>query len=207
MPIPSDVGALYLARGLRCFGDGFATIILPAHLTAIGYDPTAIGIVLTASLLGTAIFTLAIGAIAPRHDLRTLMLGGALLIVFTGLNFPAIHHIAFVAFVAFIGTINPSTGDLGVLTPLEHAMLARGVSDEGRTHAFARYSLTVICGQTNPLLSTTRPENSLRVLGAVGMSAVGRLRCRALINGTSILRETNTPPVSPTITLRLTTIR
>jgi hypothetical protein len=34
---------------------------------SIGYDPIAIGIVLTASLLGTAIFTLAIGAIAPRH--------------------------------------------------------------------------------------------------------------------------------------------
>jgi predicted MFS family arabinose efflux permease len=28
-----------------------------------------------------------------------------------------------------------------VLVPLEHAMLARGVSDERRTHAFARYSL------------------------------------------------------------------
>jgi len=141
MPMPSDVRTLYVARGLRGFGDGFATIILPAYLTAIGYDPVAIGIVLTASLLGTAIFTLAIGAIAPRHDLRTLMLGGALLIVFTGLAFPVFQHIAFVAFVAFIGTINPSTGDLGVLIPLEHAMLARGVTDEERTHAFARYSL------------------------------------------------------------------
>jgi len=68
MPLPSAVRTLYLARGLRGFGDGFATIILPAYLTAIGYDPIAIGIVLTASLLGTAIFTLAIGAIAPRHE-------------------------------------------------------------------------------------------------------------------------------------------
>jgi len=137
----SDIRTLYLARGLRGFGDGFATIILPAYLTAIGYDPVAIGIVLTASLLGTAIFTLAVGVIAPRHDLRTLMLAGAALMVLTGLAFPNFQHIAFVAAVAFIGTINPSTGDLGVLIPLEHAMLARGVSDEDRTHAFARYSL------------------------------------------------------------------
>jgi len=46
-----------------------------------------------------------------------------------------------IAIVAFIGTINPSTGDLGVLVPLENAMLARGASDEERTHVFARYSL------------------------------------------------------------------
>ncbi len=137
----SDIRTLYVARGLRGFGDGFATIILPAYLTAIGYGPVAIGIVLTASLLGTAIFTLAVGVIAPRHDLRTLMLAGAALMVLTGLAFPNFQHIAFVAAVAFIGTINPSTGDLGVLIPLEHAMLARGVADDERTHAFARYSL------------------------------------------------------------------
>ena len=49
---------LYAARGVRGFGDGFATIILPAYLIAIGYDPIQIGIVLAASLLGTAVLTL-----------------------------------------------------------------------------------------------------------------------------------------------------
>ena len=156
--MPSDVRTLYFARSLRGFGDGFATIILPAYLTAIGYDPIAIGIVLTASLLGTAIFTLAIGAIAPRHDLRTLMLGGALLIVFTGLAFPASQRIALVALVAFIGTINPSTGDLGVLIPLEHAMLARGVSDEERTQAFARYSLIGALSMAVGTLAAAAPD-------------------------------------------------
>ena len=34
----SSVPLLYAARGVRGFGDGFATIILPAYLTAIGYD-------------------------------------------------------------------------------------------------------------------------------------------------------------------------
>jgi len=61
--------------------------------------------------------------------------------VFTGLAFPNFQHIAVIVIVAFIGTINPSTGDLGILVPLEHAMLARGVADQERTHAFSRYSL------------------------------------------------------------------
>src|SRR5580704_918415 len=100
MIMPSNVHLLYVARGVRGFGDGFATIILPAYLTAIGYDIIQIGVVLTASLLGTAVLTLLIGTIAPRHDLRTLMLSGAGIMTLTGLAFPSFQHIAFIAVVA-----------------------------------------------------------------------------------------------------------
>ena len=136
----SDIRILYAARGVRGFGDGFAIIILPAYLSAIGFDSVQIGFVAAASLLGTALLTLAIGFIAPRHDLRNLLLGGALLMACTGLAFPNFEHIALIVLVAFVGTINPATGDLGVLVPLEHAMLARGVPDHERTRTFARYS-------------------------------------------------------------------
>ena len=37
--VRSDVLLLYAARGVRGFGDGFAVIILPAYLSAIGYEP------------------------------------------------------------------------------------------------------------------------------------------------------------------------
>ena len=57
--IAADVRLLYAARGLRGFGDGFAVIILPAYLTAIGYSPLQIGIVATAALLGSSVLTLA----------------------------------------------------------------------------------------------------------------------------------------------------
>jgi len=137
----SMVGLLYLARGLRGFGDGFAIIVLPAYMTALGYDAAAVGLVATASLLGTALLTLCVGWIAPRHDLRALLIFGASLTAATGLAFPNVEHFILIALVAFIGTINPSGGDLGVLVPLEHAVLAKGASDAGRTQVFARYSL------------------------------------------------------------------
>src|SRR5258708_6522675 len=38
------IALLYAARGLRGFGDGFAIIILPAYMTALGYDPVACGL-------------------------------------------------------------------------------------------------------------------------------------------------------------------
>jgi hypothetical protein len=54
---PSDIFYLYAARGLRGFGDGFAMIILPVYLLAIGLTPQQVGIVASASLLGTASLT------------------------------------------------------------------------------------------------------------------------------------------------------
>jgi len=140
-PDRSNVHLLYTARCLRGFGDGFAVIVLPAYLSAIGLNPIEIGLVATASLLGTAVFTLLISLIAPRHDLRNMVLLGAALMVLTGVAFPRFEHAALIAGVAFIGTINPSTGDIGVLVPLEHALLARSIADAERTRAFARYSL------------------------------------------------------------------
>ena len=165
----SDVRLLYAARAVRGFGDGFAIIILPAYLTAIGFDSARIGYVAAASLLGTALLTLAVGFIAPRHDLRNLLLGGAALMACTGAAFPLSEHIAIIALVAFIGTINPSTGDLGVLVPLEHAMLAHGVPDEARTHAFARYSLIGTFAMAAGALAAALPDFVTRAgIGELG---------------------------------------
>ena len=62
------------------------------------------------------------------------------------------------AIVAFAGTINPSTGDLGVLVPLEHAMLAHGVPDHERTRTFARYSLIGALSMAGGSLAAAAPD-------------------------------------------------
>jgi MFS family permease len=173
MTTPSNVSLLYAARGVRGFGDGFAIIILPAYLTTIGYDPVQIGLVATASLLGTALLTMAIGAIAARYDLRSLLLAGACLMAGTGLAFSNVEEFAFVALVAFIGTVNPATGDLGVLVPIEHAMLAHGVTDEERTRTFARYSLIGALSMAAGALAAAAPD--FLVLAGIGKLSAFKL--------------------------------
>ena len=131
--IRSDLRVLYAARGVRGFGDGFAVIILPAYLTAIGFGPFQIGIIATVALLGSSLLTLLVGFFAPRHDLRNLLMLGAALMVATGLAFPQFEHIVTIGLIAFVGTINPQTGDSGVLAhhrlrhlgPQCHECLAR----------------------------------------------------------------------------------
>jgi MFS family permease len=162
----NDILLLYIARGVRGFGDGFAIIILPAYLSAIGLSTGEIGLVVSASLLGTALLTLAVGFVAPRHDLRTLLLVGAVLMACTGVAFPNVEPLAVIALVAFVGTINPSTGDLGVLVPLEHAMLAHGVPDHERTRTFARYSLIGALSMAAGSLAAALPD--LMALADIG---------------------------------------
>ena len=130
----ADILNLYAARAARGFGDGFAAIILPAYLLGIGFNPFQIGLVATSALLGSAATTLAVGVLAPRYHLRTLLLVCAGLMVVTGIAFPSLQHLVFIAVVAFIGTINPTTGDIGVHVPLEQAALADRASDAERTH-------------------------------------------------------------------------
>jgi MFS family permease len=169
-PTQSEIIRLYLARGLRGFGDGFAIIILPAYMSALGYDAAAVGIVATASLLGTALLTLVVGLISPRHDLRALMLFGAALTAATGLAFPNVEHVVLIVAVSFIGTVNPSGGDLGVLVPLEHAMLARGAPDSDRTRVFARYSLIGALSMAAGSLASSLPD-LLTPLGIAHLAA------------------------------------
>jgi MFS family permease len=153
-----DIGLIYVARGVRGIGDGFAVIVLPAYLAASGYDPVAIGAILTAALLGTAALTLTVGAIASRYDLRTLMVAGAALMVATGLAFANVGGIALIAIVACLGTINPATGDLGALVPLEQSMLAHSVANEERTRVFARYGLIGALSTAAGALAAAAPD-------------------------------------------------
>jgi len=163
---------LYAARAARGFGDGFAVIILPAYLAQIGFDAFQIGIVATAALLGTSAATLLIGQLGARHDLRNLLLIGAAFMIASGLSFPNAQHIVLIAAIAFFGTMNPSTGDLGMLVPLEHAMIARSVQDRERTKAFARYSLIGALATAAGALAAAAPD----LLGRIGVDRLTALR-------------------------------
>jgi len=166
-----DVFYLYAARAARGIGDGFAFIILPAYLSELGFDPFRIGVVATAALLGSAATTLAVGFLAARYDLRNLLLIGALVMALTGLAVANSHALVLILIIVFIGSLNPSTGDLGMIVPLEHAMLARGAADTDRTRIFARYSLIGTASTAAGALAAATPDFAV----SLGASRLGAL--------------------------------
>ena len=132
---------LLQARALRAFADGYVAIVLPAYLLALGLDTWQVGVLATSTLLGSALATLAIGAWGHHARPGSLLSAAALLMAATGLLFAASSGFWPLLLVAFVGTLNPSSGDVSVFLPLEHARLAGVADGSARTVLFARYSL------------------------------------------------------------------
>ena len=113
------------------------------YLLAIGLGTLEVGILSTATLarIGAGA-TLAVGAWGHRFASDRLLEGGG--------DSDGGHRTwalqACLSFwplliVAFVGTLNPSSGDVSVFLPLEHARLARAAEGNARTVLFARYSV------------------------------------------------------------------
>jgi MFS family permease len=141
-------------RALRAFADGYVAVLLPAYLLALGFGQLEVGFLGTATLAGSALATLAVGAAGHRWPQRRLLLVAALLMAATGVGFAGLASFWPLAIVAFVGTLNPSSGDVSVFLPLEQARLASAAEGAERTALFARYTVTgSLCAAVGALAS------------------------------------------------------
>ena len=144
-PIPRGVSRdakfILTARALRAFADGFVSVLLPVYLLELGFSVIAIGAIVTATLIGSALLTLWVGIYAHRHKRRLMLLGACVLMAATGAGFALTSQFLPLLIIAFVGTLNPSSGDVSVFLPLEHTVLAQAADPQQRTALFARYSL------------------------------------------------------------------
>lgn len=136
-------GALILltARGLRGMCDGFIAVLLPGYLLALGFGQLAVGLISTTTLFGSAFATILVGVAGNRFASRVQLRFAAALMMATGFAFAGLSSLWPLLIVAFIGTLNPSSGDVSLFLPLEHASLAESATGDARTTLFARYSL------------------------------------------------------------------
>ncbi len=149
---PREARTLLIGRGLRAFVDGYVAILLPVYLLALGFGAWEVGLLSTATLLGSALATLAVGAWGHRFHHRRLLLAAALLMAATGVAFANLAAFWPLLLIAFVGTMNPSSGDVSVFLPLEHARLAEAAEGDARTRLFARYSFVgALCAAAGAL--------------------------------------------------------
>lgn len=136
-----DASLILAARGIRAFTDGYVALLLPYYLTLLGYSAFQVGLIATATLLGSGVLTLLAGVFAYRFRMRALLTFACLLMLATGLGFAAVTDFWPLLLIAIIGTLNPSSGDVSVFSPLEQSLLSHAAASESRTALFARYSL------------------------------------------------------------------
>ncbi len=162
MLLPSGVAPasrlLLIGRALRAFTDGYVAILLPVHLLALGLGKWNVGLISSATLLGSALMTLAVGQWGHRVPQRRLLIAAAGLMAATGLLLAGITEFWPLLVVAFVGTMNPSSGDVSVFLPLEHARLAETADGEARVRLFARYGFTGALSAAAGALATAVPQ-------------------------------------------------
>jgi MFS family permease len=137
----ADARTLLLTRALRGLADGTVSVLLASYLSAIGLLPFQIGAVVTATLLGSAALTLAVGLLGGSFGRRMLLVAASALMFATGIGFLSTTAFVPLLVVAIVGTLNPSAGDVSVFLPAEQAALSETVADRDRTATFARYNL------------------------------------------------------------------
>ena len=140
----ADTRRLVLGRGLRGFVDGMVGVLLISYLSDLGFSPGQVGLLLTATLLGSALLTILTGLFGYRYSQRPVLLAACVIMFFTGLGFAGLTSFWPLVVIAVLGTLNPAGSDVSVFLPLEQAMIAGTVETRDRTSLFARYGLTGI---------------------------------------------------------------
>jgi len=136
-----DASRLIAARALRGLADGFVSVYLAQYLGLLGFSAFEIGALVTATLLGSAALTLAVGQVAHRLSARSVLFAATALMMATGFGFATITDFWPLLLIAFAGTLNPSGGDVSVFLPTEQAVLASEGPTADRTMLFARYNV------------------------------------------------------------------
>jgi MFS family permease len=169
--LPRDGRLLLLTRFIRLFAYGALSVVLVLYLTALDFDASQVGLLLTLTLVGDTVVSFWLSTRADRIGRRRMLILGATLMAAAGLVFAFTRNFAVLVIAGTIGVISPSGNEVGPFLPIEQAALAHVVPSEKRTAVFAWYTLT----------------------GSFA-TALGSL-CAGLVSQT--LRRSSLPPLAP----------
>src|SRR5437588_4411729 len=175
LPAPglrADARGIITMRGLRSFAYGLLAVILDIALTNAGFSPSAIGILITVSLLGDFFGTYVIGLFADRFGRRRTLTVLALLMAATGIVFGLTTIYAVLLVAAFFGTLGTTASETAPFLPIEQAMLPQTCPPEERTSLFARYNLVSSFAGALGALAAGLPD----VLARAGLPATMGIR-------------------------------
>src|SRR5438105_5069315 len=130
---------------------------------------------MTATLIGSAAATLALGLWGHRLAPRAVLLFGSALMFATGAGFYAVSWFWALLLIAIVGTLNPSSGDVSFILPTEQAALGNMAEGHRRVAVFAGYSIAgragvalgALCGGLLPTTSALQYRGGFLIVMAM----------------------------------------
>lgn len=140
--ISKDGKLLLSARIVRTFSYGFLSIILAIYLKLIGFDEILIGLVLSATLVNSVIFTLVASFYADRIGRKKFLIVYSILMAISGAIFLVTNNYIALIVAALLGTINVTGSETGSFLSIEQAILPQTLKDtRKRNTVFALYNM------------------------------------------------------------------
>jgi MFS family permease len=182
----ADTRRLFAAQALRAFAYGFAAVLLGTSLEARDAPPWQVGVVLGATVAGTALMSMLVARHADRIGRRRWYAGLYVLLGVVGAVFAFVGSVWLLAIVSLTGVLSTEVIESGPFTSLEQPMLASDLSGQAQVHGFGMYnaiaavagSLGALAAAVPDLVDTSEPARWFLVL--VPVAGIGWCLARRL---------------------------
>jgi MFS family permease len=140
--ISIDGKLLLCARIVRTFAYGFLSVILAIYLKLIGFDDILIGIILSATLINSVIFTLFASFYADRLGRRNVLILYAIMMSISGTIFFITENPIALIIGALIGTLNITGSETSAFLSIEQSILPQTIKDNRKRNTlFGFYNM------------------------------------------------------------------
>ena len=157
LPLTSDGRLVLLTCGVRNVAFGFISVVLALYLSALGYDAVGIGAFFTAILIGGALMTVLVTALAENVGRRRVLAGGGILMALASVLFVLTTQPLLLVLVAVAGSLSPNGREGGPFLATEMAILPQTTPPRSRTAVFATYNLVATFGSAIGALAAGIP--------------------------------------------------
>lgn len=186
--LSNDGKLLLAARTIRTFAYGFLSVVLAIYLKLIGFSDLYIGLILTATLVNSVIFTLIASFYADSIGRRKILIVYAALMSLSGaVFFVTANYIALIAS-ALIGTINVTGTETGAFLSIEQAVLPQTINDiKKRNTVYALYNMAGTFAMSAGVLLSGLPRILVQQYGLNQIESIKPLFLLYSIIGLAVL--------------------
>jgi MFS family permease len=140
--LTNDGRLIIAARIVRAFAYGFLSIVLAIYLKLTGLTDPFIGLILTATLVNSVLFSLLASFYADRIGRRRILIIYAALMSVSGAIFVSTDNYVVLIIAALIGTLNVTGSETGAFLSVEQALMPQTLNDpKKRNTMFALYNM------------------------------------------------------------------
>ncbi|CZT00637.1 hypothetical protein WAI453_009223 [Rhynchosporium graminicola] len=143
-----DAWFIIAARCGRMAAFGTVSLILALFFSELNFSDTYIGLFMTLTLLGDVLLSVGLTAIADRVGRRRVLVGGSVMMVFSGAMFALFENYWVLLLAAVVGVVSATGGDFGPFRAIEESILSSLTSPNTRADVLSWYVTVATLGQS-----------------------------------------------------------